>query len=58
MATTAAALLALVLSLPLWLVPPLVLILPPLIWGWLTSRVLAYTAVAGHASLVERRLLG
>ena len=53
----AVALVALALSVPLWLVPPLVLILPPLIWGWLTSRVLAYTAVAGHASLVERRLL-
>jgi hypothetical protein len=35
--STLLALVALVISLPLWLVPPLILILPPLIWGWLTS---------------------
>jgi hypothetical protein len=55
--TTAAALLALVLSVPLWLVPPLVLVLPPLIWGWLAARVLGYHALAHHASPEERRLL-
>ena len=49
------ALLAMVLSLPLWIVPPLVLILPPLIWGWLTYRVMAYDALALHASADERR---
>lgn len=48
---------ALLLSLPLWLVPPLVLILPPLIWGWLTYRVMAYDALSGHASDDERRIL-
>lgn len=53
--STAAALLALVLSMPLWLVPPLVLILPPLIWGWLTYRVMAFDALADHASPEERR---
>lgn len=51
---TVAALLALVASMPLWLVPPLVLILPPLIWGWLTYRVLAFDALAEHASKEER----
>ncbi len=51
------ALVALALSVPLWLVPPLVLVLPPLIWGWLLSRVLAYSALACHASTAERRLL-
>jgi hypothetical protein len=45
----------LVLSFPLWLVPPLVLVLPPLIWGWLTYRVMAYDALAEHASADERR---
>jgi hypothetical protein len=49
------ALLALVLSLPLWLVPPLVLLLPPLIWGWLTCKVLSYDVLALHASADERR---
>lgn len=53
----AVALVALALSVPLWLVPPLVLVLPPLIWGWLVSRVLSYTALAQHASTAERRLL-
>ena len=31
--STAVALLALLVSLPLWLVPPLILLLPPLIWA-------------------------
>jgi hypothetical protein len=42
---------------PLWLVPPLVLILPPLIWGWLTYRVFAYDALAQHASSAERKTI-
>jgi hypothetical protein len=54
---TAAALMALVLSMPLWLVPPLVVVLPPLIWGWLTCRVLAFDVLASHASTDERRRL-
>ena len=52
---TAMALIALLLSLPLWLIPPLVMILPPLIWGWLTFRVFAFDALAEHASTEERR---
>ena len=52
---TLAALLALICSLPLWLVPPLVLVLPPVIWGWLTYRVLAFDVMAAHASAAERR---
>jgi hypothetical protein len=51
------ALLALLVSVPLWLVPPLVLLLPPLIWGWLTYRVMAFDALAQHASKEERVLL-
>jgi hypothetical protein len=55
---TAVALVALVLSIPFWFVPPLVLVLPPLIWGWLTYRVFAYDVLAVHASRDERvRLL-
>ena len=54
---TLAALLALALSVPLWFVPPLVLIVPPLIWGWLTYRVMAYDVLAEHASADERRTL-
>jgi hypothetical protein len=55
--STLLALLMLVLSLPFWLIPPLVLVLPPLIWGWLTYRVFAYDALAEHASVDERRAL-
>lgn len=55
--STAAALLAMVVSMPLWLVPPLVLVLPPLIWGWLTYRVMSFDALADHASKEERVLL-
>ncbi len=52
---TLLSLLAMLLSSPLWLVPPLILILPPLIWGWLTYRVMAFDALAEHASAQERR---
>jgi len=54
---TAVALVALVVSLPLWLIPPLALVLPPLIWGWLTYRVMAFDALADHAERAERRAL-
>ncbi len=43
-----------VLTMPLWLIPPMVLVLPPLIWGWLTYRVFAFDALADHASKDER----
>jgi hypothetical protein len=49
------AVVALVVSLPLWLIPPLIFILPPLIWGWLTYRVMAFDALAEHATTEERR---
>jgi len=52
--STLLALLALLVSVPFWLVPPLILVLPPLIWGWLTYRVMAFDALAEHASKDER----
>ena len=54
---TVVALFALVLSMPLWFIPPLVLIVPPLIWGWLTYRVMSYDVLAEHASRAERQTL-
>jgi hypothetical protein len=51
------AAIAMVASVPLWLIPPLIMILPPLIWGWLTYRVMAFDALAAHASREERREL-
>ena len=53
--STLLAAVALVLSVPLWLIPPLILVLPPLIWGWLTYRVMSYDALVDHASSKERR---
>lgn len=54
---TLVALLVLILTMPLWLIPPLVLIIPPLIWGWLTRQVLAFDVLAEAASAAERRTL-
>jgi len=52
-----AALAALVLTLPLWLIPPLALLLPPLILGWLTCRVMAHDVLSEHADDEERQHL-
>jgi hypothetical protein len=52
---TAVALVALLVTSPLWLVPPLVLILPPLIWGWLSTQVMSDEVLAEHASRAELR---
>jgi len=51
------ALLALLVSMPFWLIPPLVLIVPPVIWGWLGYRVFSFDVLAEHASVTERRRL-
>ena len=48
---------ALVLTLPMWLVPPLALVLPAFIWGWLTYRVMAFDVLAEFASVEERNTL-
>lgn len=45
---------ALLLTLPLWWLPPLALLLPSLIWGWLTYRVMTYDVLSDHASRAER----
>ena len=52
---TALALGALLVSLPLWFVPPLAVVIPPLVWGWLAARVFAFDTLALHASAQERR---
>lgn len=43
------------LTLPLALIPPLTFVIQPLLWGWLTYRVMAYDALAEHASKDEYR---
>jgi Etoposide-induced protein 2.4 (EI24) len=56
--STLAALLAMVITLPLWLVPPLMFVVPPLIWGWLSYRVMVFDALLNHASREERIAIG
>lgn len=55
--TTVVCIVLLVVTLPLWLVPPFFALIPPLLWGWLTYRVMTYDALALHASRDERRAL-
>ncbi|UFS57091.1 EI24 domain-containing protein [Comamonadaceae bacterium M7527] len=55
--STLLAVLALLVSIPLWFIPPLVLVVPPLIWGWLTYRVFTFDALAEHATKAERELI-
>jgi len=43
------------ITLPLSVVPPFTFIIQPLLWGWLTYRVMAYDALAGHADASERK---
>jgi hypothetical protein len=57
LATSVLALLAIAVSVPLWFIPPLVLLLPPLVWGWLTYRIMSYDVLAEHATRDERRVL-
>jgi hypothetical protein len=55
--TTVAALAALLVTLPLWLIPLFALVVPPLIWGWLTYRVMAHDTLADFATPEEQREL-
>ncbi len=41
-------------SLPLWLIPPLALVVPWLWWSWLTARVMRFDSLVEHASAEER----
>ncbi|MDQ9171635.1 EI24 domain-containing protein [Oxalobacteraceae bacterium R-40] len=44
-----------IVTLPLTVVPPFTFIIQPLLWGWLTYRVMAYDALADHATEIERK---
>lgn len=46
-----------IVTLPLALFPPLTFVIQPLLWGWLTYRVMAYDALAEHASAEESRAI-
>ena len=51
------ALVLLLVTLPLWLIPTVGWWLPPLIWGWLTYRVMCFDALADLATPQERATL-
>ena len=57
LSTTVVALAALILTLPLWLIPLFALVVPPLIWGWLTYRVMAHDTLADVATPDEQSIL-
>jgi hypothetical protein len=42
-------------TLPLYAVPPVALLVQAALWGWLTSRVMSYDALADYASVEERQ---
>lgn len=42
-----------IVTLPLSLFPPVTFVIQPALWGWLTYRVMAYDALAEHASAQE-----
>jgi hypothetical protein len=44
-----------IVTLPLSAIPPLTFVVQPALWGWLTYRVMAYDALAEHASRDEFR---
>ena len=52
-----AALFMVLVSLPFWLIPGIALVVPPLIWGWLTERIMGFDALAEHASAAEREAI-
>jgi len=45
------------LTTPLWLIPPLALIVPWLWWGWFTARLLSFDSSVEYASADERKRL-
>ena len=54
---TVAGLAMLMLSLPLWFIPMAGLLIPPIIWGWMTAMMFGFDALGPYASSMERRQL-
>ena len=53
--STFICLLLIIVTLPVWWIPPIFAIIPPLLWGWLTTRLMSYDVLAKHASEIERK---
>lgn len=43
------------LTMPLWLIPPLIVVVPWFWWTWLTARLMRLDSLADHADDAERR---
>ena len=54
MTSSLLCLMLIVLTLPAWWIPPIFAIIPPLLYGWLTMRLMSYDVLALHASQDER----
>jgi hypothetical protein len=46
-----------VCTIPLYAIPPLAVLVQAALWGWVSSRVMSYDALAAHASAAERRAI-
>ncbi|MFC5509871.1 EI24 domain-containing protein [Massilia jejuensis] len=46
-----------VVTIPLYAIPPLAVLVQAALWGWVSSRVMSYDALAAHASAAERRAI-
>ena len=55
--TTLISLILMSLTFPIWWIPPLFIVIPPIIWGWLTMRLMSYDVLVQHASTEERETL-
>lgn len=55
--STVLCLFFMLITLPVWWIPPVFAIIPPIIWGWLTMRLMSYDVLARHASSEEREYL-
>jgi uncharacterized protein involved in cysteine biosynthesis len=46
-----------IVTLPLWLIPPLALLVPWLWWSWMTARMMRFDSLVEHADPYERTAL-
>ncbi|KQQ47131.1 hypothetical protein ASF61_00250 [Duganella sp. Leaf126] len=46
-----------IVTLPLYVFPPLAVLVQAMLWGWLTCRVMVYDVLADYASAEERRAI-
>jgi hypothetical protein len=42
------------ITLPIWWIPPIFALIPPILWGWLTTRLMTYDVLSRHATVDER----